>query len=160
MNWDEFRAAAPELADVGRELFDKTGLCMLGTIRVDGSPRVTPCEVYIVEGDLMLGMMWQSRKALDLLRDPRLAAHSAQCNKEGTEGDFKLYGRAVDVPEPARRERYGDVLEAQIDWRPSEPYHLFSMDIQSAGYIKFGEGRRVLRWSEVRGLEHLPHPDD
>ena len=160
MNWDEFRAAAPELADLGRELFDKTGLGMLGTIRLDGSPRVTPCEVYMVEGDLMLGMMWQSRKALDLIRDPRLAAHSTQCNKDGTEGDFKLYGRAVDVPEPARRERYADVVEAQINWRPPEPYHLFSMDIQSAGYIKFGDGHRVLRWSVGRGLEHRPHPDD
>ena len=49
---------------------------MLGTLRADGSPRISPCEVDLVDGRLCFGMMWQSHKALDLLRDPRLAVHS------------------------------------------------------------------------------------
>ncbi len=47
-----------------------------------------------------------SRKALDLLRDPRLVVHSPTSDRAGTEGDFKLYGRAVDVPDPKRRHRF------------------------------------------------------
>src|SRR5207302_10514377 len=71
MNWAEFSAAAPELAEFGRERIESTRMVTLGTIRGDGWPRVSPCEAYIVERDLLLGMMWRSKKALDLLRDPR-----------------------------------------------------------------------------------------
>lgn len=160
MNWGGLAAAAPELAAIGLERFGATGLSMVGTLRKDGSPRISPCEVYVVDGELLLGMMWRSKKAVDLLRDPRLTVHSATCNREGAEGDFKLYGRAVDVPDPALRERYADALEAKIQWRPPEPYHLFAVDVGSAGYISFGEGRRAMRWTPDGGLEHLRHPDD
>jgi len=39
-------------------------------------------------------MMWRSKKALDLLRDPRIVVHSVTSNKDGTDGDVKIYGRA------------------------------------------------------------------
>jgi hypothetical protein len=157
--WKEFAEAAPELAELGRKLISDKSLAMLGTLRRDGSPRISPCEAYFVDDDLLLGMMWQSKKALDLLRDHRLVVHSATSDREGTEGDFKLYGRAADVPDPAIRERYAETLQEAIDWRPTEPYHLFAVDIQAAGFIKFGEGSRVLRWDPARGLETLAHPD-
>jgi hypothetical protein len=132
---------------------------LLGTNRADGWPRISPCEAFVVDGELMLGMMWKSRKALDLLRDPRLSIATVQTEREPTYGDLKLYGTAVDVPEPRRRLAYADHLEANIAWRPAEPYHLFSADIQRAGYISFGDERRMARWSEQRGVEELPHPD-
>ena len=97
MNWQGFEEAANELAMLGRGRFENSGMAMLGTIRADGSPRISPCEVFIVDGELLLGMMWQSKKALDLVRDPRVAVHSTTCDRAGTEGDFKLYGRVVDV---------------------------------------------------------------
>ncbi len=113
----------------------------------------------MIDGDLMLGMMWRSRKALDLLRDPRLTVATVQAEREPTYGDLKLYGMAVDVPDPSRRLAYADHLEATISWRPVEPYHLFSADIQRAGYISFGDERRMARWSERGGVEELSHPD-
>jgi hypothetical protein len=158
MNWEEFQSAAPELADVGKQLFDVTGLCLLGTLRRDGSPRISPCEPFIVDGELMLGMMWRSKKALDLLRDPRVAVHSVQCDREGSSGDFKLDGRVTDVTEPAARDRYADALEAKIGWRPQDPYHLFAVDVMSAGYVRFGKEPKALRWSPERGLAPIPHP--
>ena len=160
MKWEGFAAAAPELARLGQDLFDRTGLCILGTIRRDGSPRISPCEPFVVDGELTLGMMWRSRKALDLLRDPRLVVHNAQCDRAGADGDFKLYGRVWDVADPLSRERYADVLDARIDWRPREPYHLFAVDIESAGYIRFGKDPRALRWTAGRGLEPIRHPDE
>jgi hypothetical protein len=114
MRWEEFAAAAPELAGVGRELLERAGLCFLGTLRRNGWPRISPCEPFIVDGELMLGMMWQSRKARDLLRDPRLTLHNAHADRVGAEGDFKLYGRALDVTDPAQRERYAQTLKEKI----------------------------------------------
>lgn len=70
MNWSGFREAAPALAEKAEELFDRSGVILLGTIRKDGSPRISPVEPLIVDGDLYLGMMWQSLKALDLMHDP------------------------------------------------------------------------------------------
>jgi hypothetical protein len=80
--------------------------------------------------------------------------HSATTDREGAEGDFKLYGQAVDVPDAAVRERYADVLEAKIDWRPPEPYHLFHVDIESAAYVSFGEGGYGLKWKAGAPVEH------
>ena len=147
VSWAAFTAEAPELAALGEEMFARTGLALVGTSRKDGSPRISPCEPYLIDGDLYLGMMWQSRKALDLVRDPRCVVHSTVSDKAGTEGEFKAYGVARDVPEAERRTRYGDTLEQQIDWRPSEPYHLFTLDITSVGYCRFtGEVQVIRRW--------------
>src|ERR671937_2172346 len=108
MRWDEFAAAAPELAALGEERLRGRELCLVGTLRRNGWPRISPVEPEFVDGELMLGMMWRSPKALDLLRDPRCVVHSVVSRKDGDEGDFKLYARAVEVPEPDRRERFAD----------------------------------------------------
>ena len=158
MIWDEFAAAAPELAAAGAERFEHTGLALVGTLRKDGWPRISPVEPYIVGGDLMLGMMWRSRKALDLLRDPRVVVHSATSSREGTDGDFKLYGRAVDVQDPETRRQYADAVEAKIHWRPQDPYHLFSVEIESAAFVVFGAKRFGLRWNAHRGLDRWAIP--
>lgn len=125
---------------------------------MDGWPRISPVEAFIVDGELLLGMMWRSRKALDLMGDPRVVVHTVMCDPDGTQGDFKAYGRAVDVPDAGLRTRYGDVLEARIDWRPSEPFHLFRVDIESPGYVVFGKDPAAMRWTPEEGLTKLPPP--
>ncbi|TMD27921.1 MAG: hypothetical protein E6I04_14175 [Chloroflexi bacterium] len=104
-------------------------------------------------------MMWRSKKALDLLRDPRLTLATPRSDREGADGDLKLYGSVVEAPDAGRRSAYADATAARIDWRPTEPYHLFCVDIESAGFISFGTDRRLMRWSAASGLEVLPHPD-
>jgi hypothetical protein len=158
MRWEEFARAAPDLAALGAERFERTGLSLVGTLRIDGTPRISPVEPTIAGSDLLLGMMWQSRKALDLLRDPRLVVHSVVSDREGTEGDFKLYGRVLDVPEPERRNKYADAVEARIDWRPTEPYHLFAVDIESAGFVIFGKEGYALSWNPNDGLRRFDAP--
>ncbi len=145
--WREFATQVPELATLGEERMEKTGLILLGTVRKDGTPRISPVEPLLVDGELFLGMMWQSRKALDLLRDPRCLVHSVISDKDGKDGEFKLRGRAIDVEDPATRIRYGDALFAKINWRPEEPYHLFSIEVESAAFVVFGDGQmRMKRW--------------
>ena len=137
-----------------------TGILLLGTIRADGRPRISPCEPYVVDGQLLLGMMWRSKKALDLLRDPRLTLVTPRADREGADGDLKMYGAATEVEDPDRRRGYSDATWARIKWRPVDPYHLFQVDIDSAGFISFGKDRRMLRWSAADGLEVLRHPDE
>src|SRR5881227_2304231 len=103
MRWEEFAAAAPELAALGEERLRLRELCLVGTLRRNGWPRISPVEPDFVDGELMLGMMWRSPKALDLLRDPRCVVHSVVSRREGDEGDFKLYGRAAAVEQGERR---------------------------------------------------------
>ncbi|MCH8897482.1 MAG: pyridoxamine 5'-phosphate oxidase family protein [Chloroflexi bacterium] len=138
MIWEEFKANAPEIATLGEERFNRTGLVLLATLRKNGWPRISPVEVIIVDGHLYLGMMWQSMKALDLQRDPRCTVHSTVCNKDGSEGEVKLYGNSVEIHSLDRRSRFCDAVFAKIGWRPEEPeFHLFSIDIETAAYVGF-----------------------
>ena len=153
MRWDEFAERCPELAKLGEERLRGRELCLVGTLRRTGYPRISPVEPEFVDGELMLGMMWRSPKARDLLRDPRCVVHSVVSDREGTEGDFKLYGRAVDVQEPDRRTRYREAVKARLDWAPDEPnYHLFAIDVESAGFVIFGGERYGLAWDPRSGL--------
>ena len=71
--WSEIATATPDLADAVRERFEATGFGLLATLRADGSPRVSGLEPLFALGELWFGLMPESRKALDLLRDPRFA---------------------------------------------------------------------------------------
>ena len=156
MRWDEFETAYPEIAAMARDRFAKDELVMLGTIRSNGSPRISPCEVDFAAGHLFLGMMWRSKKALDLLRDPRIAVHSVPSDRMNEGGDVKLYGRAIDIAEPELRQAFRDEIKRRIDWAPDEPeFHLFSLDVEQAGYTVFGDGSHALTWTPAAGLRRL-----
>jgi hypothetical protein len=62
-------------------------------------------------------MMPRSRKAVDLLRDPRFALHSAPIDLELKQGDAKLSGRAIVETDPQVIRAF---LEAFADERGSE----------------------------------------
>src|SRR3954462_14258571 len=152
MRWEEFAPAAPELAPLGEERLRGRELCLVGTLRENGWPRISPVEPDFVDGELMLGMMWRSPKALDLLRDPRLVVHSVVSRREGDEGDFKLYGSARQLDDPAVRARYRATIKARIDWEPDEPnFHVFAVDVETAGFATVDEPRHGLAWDPQRG---------
>lgn len=151
MNWGAFAKASPELAALGWERFAQKDLCMLGTLRATGWPRISPCELDLVGDELLLGMMWQSPKARDLLRDDRCVLHSCTSSREGTEGDFKLYARARDQQDPELEAAYRAAVRARIDWEPSGPFHLFAIDVQSAGFVIFAPESYAMAWDPVGG---------
>jgi hypothetical protein len=148
--WEQFEAAAPELAAVGRSQFEQSGVALIGTLRKDGSPRISCVEPCILDGVLYLGMMWQSRKALDLLQDPRLVLHKTVCTSTGDEVEFSLRGRAIEIRDPGVRRRY---RSERTSWQ--EPYfHLFSLDIESASLVEYGAESRQSRsghWAKSSG---------
>ena len=138
-SWGEFETASPELAGLGRGLFDETGLVMLGTIRRDGSPRVSPVEFFIFAGELYLGMIWQSYKAQDLQRDPRCMVMSTVHDRMLKDGEFKMAGVATEVTDEAERQAWSAALLEHMGFSPEdggEPYHLFKIGILTASFAK------------------------
>ncbi len=147
MNWAQFKQSDPELAYLGEDAFRRAGLVLVGTLRRNGWPRISPVEPLVVEGTLYLGMSWRSRKALDLLRDARITVHSAVCNRDGSEGEFKLYGRATDVESAEDRKVYAEALYRELghELDPAEEFHLFAVDIESVGYVVIEGGEQKVK---------------
>ncbi|OIJ67433.1 pyridoxamine 5'-phosphate oxidase family protein [Streptomyces mangrovisoli] len=125
VNWAAFAAAEPELATIAEERFGAYTHHVLATLRRDGSPRTSGLETRFLDGELWLGMMPDSLKALDLLRDPRFAL---QANPgEGTSmggGDVRISGRAVEVEDGAAKAGYAKEVEP-----PEGPFHLFRTEL-------------------------------
>lgn len=145
MHWAEFETAAPELAQLGKTIFERDQVTLIGTIRRDGSPRISPAEPDITNGRLYFGMIWQSYKALDLQRDPRCTIHGLIHNRFGDGGEFKLHGRAVEINDLAERALYREAIFQRIGWKPDEPhFHLFAIEINSAGSFKYEEEYRLI----------------
>ena len=94
MEWSALEHRQPGLAELGRKRLLEPGVVLVATIRGDGTPRVSPVEPFILDGTLWLSMLWQSRKAVDLLRDPRILVHSVVISRDGGEGEFKIRGTA------------------------------------------------------------------
>src|SRR5258707_3631966 len=86
------------------------------TIRGDGAPRVSPVEPFVLDSVLWLSMLWQSKKAADLMRDPRILVHSVVTSRDGGEGEFKVRGTARSEHELAVQHRYPDAVARGLGW--------------------------------------------
>jgi hypothetical protein len=136
-SWNDVAAAAPDLADRARALFDAHRHKTLATLRRDGSPRISGIEVTFEDGEVYLGMMPDSLKARDLQRDPRLAVHSGSEDPDDENpgawpGDAKLAGRAVEITDE-------DVLARFAENTPPGPFHLFRIDLTELSVTKVGD---------------------
>jgi hypothetical protein len=130
--WSGFERQAPELAGVVHGRITATLHCILGTLRADGSPRLTGLEAHFGEGELWLAMMPDSRKADDLRRDPRFALHSAP-DVSMVDGDAQISGRALLVDHDATRDRFAATLPQPP---PSSGFVLFRADLTGASLAR------------------------
>src|SRR3954454_21233951 len=137
-SWAEVEAAAPELAERVKERFQATGLGLLATVRADGSPRISGIEPLFALDELWLGMMHGSRKATDLLRDARLALHNATEDKQVTNGDARISGRAVEITDEASLDRFYRPSQGETGSPPPPPYHLFKVDVTELMFLQPG----------------------
>lgn len=96
-DWLEVELGAPEIARLGTARLSAARVAMLGTLRRDGSPRISPIEPCIVNGRLLAGAMRWSAKAADLRRDPRYVLHSIVTGPDSGEGELKLHGIAAEA---------------------------------------------------------------
>lgn len=156
-DWNDVRRSAPALADLVQGRFEEHGLGYLATLRADGSPRLSGVEPWIGDGQVWLGMMWQSRKALDLQRDPRCALHSANTDTRVAAGDARITGRAVEHVAEDDVERGRDLYEAATGERPPDgPMHLFALEVTEVMFVRPEDDRLVIRtWHPASGERRI-----
>jgi hypothetical protein len=152
--WGEFAAEAPHVAERARAFLEARKHLTLATLRRDGAPRISGIEVQILGGDLWMGSMWRSPKALDLRRDPRFALHSSSIDPPEWTGDAKVAGRAVETHDEDTKAR----IVAAAGGAPSGPFHLFRLEIDEVVVIALGDPPdhlAVRRWTAADGVrEH------
>lgn len=147
-SWNDVAAANAALAEGVRKTFAVRKHATLATLRRDGSPRISGTEVeFADDGEIYLGMMPGSRKALDLRRDPRLALHCPTVDAppdrpDAWLGDGKISGRAVEVSDPAR----------------TDAEHRFRVDVEEVVLTRVGTPADHLvieSWHPGRGLQRI-----
>ena len=159
MDWGEFQRKSPRIASAGAERFQRSRLALIGTLTRDGWPRVSPVEPLFLANDLVLGMIWRSAKALDLLHDPRCMLHSVVTDPDANEGEFKLKGNAV----PAEEDDTVQQIRRKWGLAPAAPLHVFRIDVLSASLTtyQFEQGlMHVERWDPYHGEieKRRPYP--
>jgi hypothetical protein len=153
--WNEFTAEAPRIAGIFRRRHAATGnLCLLGTVRADGSPRISPIEPRVFEDRLWMIGMPDTTKFRDLHRDPRFCVHTATVDTQVTEGDAKLWGTVADVRDLDLHRRFAEDLFADIglDLRGSAFDHFYEAHLTSASSVEIVDGHmEVTVWKPGQG---------
>ena len=150
----------PDLADRVRAILSSTTNAVLGTIRRDGSPRLSGADPYFHDGQLRIWSMPRARKGQDLRRDPRVAVHSIpwdsrQLRDGGPDvgaADAKVSGTAVLATDAGDLNAFRGWLESERGSEPPEDWDLFTIDIDALAVISADGGQLVVdRWSAANG---------
>jgi Pyridoxamine 5'-phosphate oxidase len=147
--WRDLELGAAEIARLGMARLNSSRVALLGTLRRDSSPRISPIETCVAEGQLLIGVMAWSRKAADLRRDPRYVLHSAVTDPDSGEGELKLSGAAVEVGQDHRSR-----AEAWWSAWPPDKAVVFSLGIGQAVFVEWDTehgSMTVHRWSPQDG---------
>ena len=155
--WQTLRTAAPELVGIGEERLRRFRLAMLGTLRADGSPRISTVEPYFDSSELLVGVIRTSAKAHDLIRDPRCTLHSIVDDPDSGEPELTLRGRFVEVDE-ATRSTYPDAW--WLSYEESEPM-VGTIELEAASLMRFdlepGE-LSIMTWTPDDGVKERRKP--
>ncbi|HVM63447.1 MAG TPA: pyridoxamine 5'-phosphate oxidase family protein [Acidimicrobiales bacterium] len=141
VSWQQVRDDAPEFGARAEAALTRGRHMTMATLRADGAPRISGTELEVSDGELWVGSMPRARKALDLLRDPRVAIHGPTADppddpKEWL-GEAKVAGRAVEVAH-------------------DDPSHRFRIDVEEVVLTHLNDaGDRLVveSWHPGRGLE-------
>ena len=130
LTWDDFAAASPQLADLGRRLLERPefGGALLATVRDDLAPRVHPISLAIVDGRLLAFLIVGSGKVADLEADGRYALHAHQ--DPATPHEFQVRGHAREITDPVARA----AVAANWKFNADDRYRLFEFLIEHAIY--------------------------
>lgn len=137
--WQLLQLQAPDLARAIESRLNANLHHILGTIRTDGTPRLSGTEVEITPTQLRIGMMPGSLKLRDAERDPRFELHTAPLDPKLVDGDAKLRGRL---------RHDGDV--------PDQPGAAFVLDIEHASLVRVDQDALELTiWNQTDGLRTI-----
>ncbi|MGW5923550.1 pyridoxamine 5'-phosphate oxidase family protein [Nocardia fluminea] len=140
--WSQFTEEAPSIAALFQRRHQATDkLCMLGTVRGDGSPRISPIEPMIFEDMLVLAGMPNTRKFDDLARDPRFCLHTATVDTMVSDGDAKLFGTVTDLQDETVHARFAQKLfdDSGFDIRGEKFDHFYVADLTGASTVEVND---------------------
>ena len=155
--WQTLRSLAPDLVTVGEERLRHFRLAMLGTVRADGSPRISPVEPYLGSGELLFGVIRGSAKAHDLLRDPRCTLHSIIDDPDAGQPELTLRGRFTEV-DAATRQADSDAW--WLSFEEAAPM-VGTIDVEAASLLRFDLERgelSVMHWTPASGVTERRKP--
>lgn len=159
LSWAEFAASVPEVARPVAELLERWRFVYAGTIRRDGTPRISPVEAHVVRDELMLVMISGTLKARDLLRDPRIVLNSPVADPADPGAEFRLRGQVVAVDDPEQRAATADTIAATSGWRPPATWHFFAVRVDDAAHLAWKAGAlEMLHWRLDRGTRSVGRP--
>ena len=144
--WSELKKTEPDFANRVKKLFDAHRHKTMATIRKDGSPRISGTEVeFTDDGDVRLGMMPDSLKLRDVLRDPRVAVHSG--SEDPDDADPASW--------PGDAKFAGTVQEIDASQKSGPPGSYFSVDLKEVVLTRVGTPADhivIESWHPDRGL--------
>jgi hypothetical protein len=153
----DLESEAPAIATFVRERIDATGLCLLGTLRSDGSPRVSGSELWLHDGHVYIGSMLHAMKAKDLQRDARCCFITPLADKDDMSGEAKVFCTAREITDPAEWDAARRAFEAERGMDPlGEPggAHLFELHVEGAAWtrVEGGDALRISSWRADGGV--------
>jgi hypothetical protein len=140
--WSEFATAAPDLAERGRQLYERTGIgeALLASVREDLPPRIHPINDAVIEHRQLAFLIVGSAKLADLEADGRYALHAHQ--DPAVPHEFQVRGRAHEVRDRALRTAAAAAWPFDVD----DGYRLFEFGVEHA---IFGERASADDWPPV-----------
>lgn len=155
VTWKQFAEEAPHISEVFVRRHTATHrLCMLGTIRSDGYPRISPVEPGIFEDQLVVVGMPGTTKFRDLDRNPRFCLHTATVDPYVGDGDVKLWAEAVDLADNGFQTRWAeDLFESTgFDLRGEVFDPFYVADIVGASSVELRDNRLAITiWKPGEG---------
>jgi hypothetical protein len=145
LSWKQFTEARPDLARVGAAfLFEfDVGLAFIGSVRLDGGPRVHPiCPLLGEQG--LYAFIVPGPKLADLRRDARYALHSETFPPPRHDDAFYITGRVVELDDPELRRTLTARFLAERSLE--EPWPGFD----DQALIEFGIERCLVTLTEAR----------
>lgn len=127
---------------------------MLGTLRADGSPRISPVEPNIFEQHLVIVGMPGTRKFRDLGRDPRFELHTATEDAHVTAGDAKLWGVVSNLRDEEFHQGFADDLYERtgFDLRGEKFDPFYVADIRGGSTVQIVDGGMSVQvWEPGQG---------
>ncbi|HEY1486599.1 MAG TPA: pyridoxamine 5'-phosphate oxidase family protein [Micromonosporaceae bacterium] len=136
MRWIDFEGKNEDLSALVRAKLIEPGLVMVATIRSDGSPRVSPVNPHVWDGDLCLSLASMTRKAADVRRDPRILVHNAVARWDGADGELKVRATARAETDAAALDNFAAAVKERTGWAPPPgTFNLYRLDIHDVTFI-------------------------
>jgi hypothetical protein len=127
-SWNDFATAEPAMAERGRELLYQRGdgEGLLATVAANGTPRIHPLNVGVVDGRLLVFVQDFSAKARDLAANPHYALHSHQDPEHPSE--FMVRGEAHQITDADMRA----TVAGQWFFTVKDDYPLYELQVAHA----------------------------